>query len=282
MLFMIIESAKNEQIKNIIKLRDSAKDRKRQGLYIVEGPKMVLEAVRHNCISRIYVSESVYNELKSGVESNNNRYAGLSCDEVISAISKYTYDIVSDHVFSAITDTVNPQGMLALVPVNDTMPECIVSENTHKDTLRLLILEDVQDPGNLGTIFRTAEAACFDAIVMTKGCVSAYNPKVVRSTMGAILRLPFAYVENTKEAIDLCKKEGVKVYATALSGKDIREMTYDKRSAFIVGNESRGISKDTLMECDELIRIPMNPVSESLNAAVAAGIVMYDSVLTII
>ena len=279
---MIIESVKNEQIKNIIKLRDSAKDRKRQGLYIIEGPKMVLEAAHHNCVSRIYISESVYNDLTNGTENNNNRYGGLTSAEVMDVISNYTYDIVSDHVFSVMTDTVNPQGMLALVPVNDMTPDSIINKNTQKDNLRLLILEDVQDPGNLGTIFRTAEAAHFDGIIMTKGCVSAYNPKVVRSTMGAILRLPFSYVDNTKEALELCKKEGVRVYATALSGKDIREVSYDNKSVFIIGNESRGISSDTLLESDELIKIPMNPVSESLNAAVAAGIIMYDSVLTFI
>ncbi len=279
---MIIESVKNEQIRNIIKLRDSAKDRKRQGLYIVEGPKMVLEAVRHKCISRIYISESVYNELVSGVSNDNNRYGGLACEEVIDKISEYTYDIVSDHVFSAMTDTVNPQGMLALVPVSDVTAESIVAEGIRKDNFRLLILEDVQDPGNLGTIFRTAEAACFDGIIMTKGCVSAYNPKVVRSTMGAMLRLSFSYVDDIREALELCKKESIRVYATALSGKDIREVSYENKSAFIIGNESRGISKSTLQRSDELIRIPMNPVSESLNAAVAAGIIMYDSVLTFI
>ncbi len=290
----MIESRTNENIKNIIKLRDNGKERKKQEMYIVEGPKMVLEAVRLGKAQHVYISQTAYEGI-SGKESRpgmaaGNRYAGYDESEALKMIKSTNYDIVSDTVFGALTDTVTPQGMLALVRMNGSGINDVINspygirhycnEKCCMNITRLLILCDVQDPGNLGTIMRTAEAAGFGGILMTKGTVSAYNPKVVRSTMGAVLRLPFAYADNISDIIDACKKNGIKVYAAALDGSDLRNIDFAPRSAIIIGNESRGIDKDTLDMCDENIFIPMNPASESLNAAVAAGIVMYQSTLT--
>lgn len=290
----MIESRTNEHIKNIIKLRDNQKERKKQSMYIVEGPKMVLEAIRLGKAHHVYISKTVYDsisekEIRSD-KAAGNRYAGYAESDVLKMVESTDYDIVSDAVFGVLTDTVTPQGMLALVHMNILDVNDVINspygirhycnEVCCMNIARLLILCDVQDPGNLGTIMRTAEAAGFNGILMTKGTVSAYNPKVVRSTMGAVLRLPFSYADNISYIIDECKKCGIKVYGAALSGNDFRNIDFEPRSAIIIGNESRGIDEDTLDMCDENIYIPMNPAAESLNAAVAAGIVMYQSSLT--
>lgn len=290
----MIESRSNEHIKNIIKLRDNQKERKKQKMYIVEGPKMVLEAIRLGKACHVYVSKTVYDSISetkgSLKKAAGNRYAGYNESDVLKMVESTDYDIVSDEVFGILTDTVTPQGMLALVHMNNLSINNVI--NSHygikhycnevccMSITRLLILCDVQDPGNLGTIMRTAEAAGFNGILMTKGTVSAYNPKVVRSTMGAVLRLPFAYACNISDIISECKKCGIKVYGAALSGNDLRNIDFEPRSAIIIGNESRGIDEDTLDMCDDKIYIPMNPAAESLNAAAAAGIIMYQSSLT--
>ncbi len=283
----MIESRNNDNIKNIIKLRENARERRKQGTYIVEGPKMVLEAIRLGMAKHVYISASAYDELSEKDNSDklicSNRYAGYDKQEVVEMLNGVRFDIVSDALFGMLTDTVTPQGMLAPVSMSAyTINDIIRSSYGTKgyDTVRLLILCDLQDPGNLGTIMRTAEAAGFDGILMTKGTVSAYNPKAVRSTMGAVMRIPFAYDDNISDIIDACHNDNVNVYATALCGTDLREFEFDARCAIVIGNESRGIDKAVLDMCDESIQIPMNPAAESLNASVAAGIVMYQSTLT--
>lgn len=242
------------------------------------------------CIFPKQYTDSISEKEIRSDKAAGNRYAGYAESDVLKMVESTDYDIVSDAVFGVLTDTVTPQGMLALVHMNILDVNDVINspygirhycnEVCCMNIARLLILCDVQDPGNLGTIMRTAEAAGFNGILMTKGTVSAYNPKVVRSTMGAVLRLPFSYADNISYIIDECKKCGIKVYGAALSGNDFRNIDFEPRSAIIIGNESRGIDEDTLDMCDENIYIPMNPAAESLNAAVAAGIVMYQSTLT--
>ena len=140
-----------------------------------------------------------------------------------------------------------------------------------------MLLEDLRDPGNLGTIIRTAEGAGMDAVIMSKETVDLFNPKVVRSTMGSIFRVPFFYVEDMMQTVKELQGKGVSVVATDLQGKnDYDGERYPDKTAIVIGNEAKGISVEMRESADILIKIPMCGQLESLNASVAAGIMMYE------
>ena len=144
--------------------------------------------------------------------------------------------------------------------------------------LKLLVLETIQDPGNLGTMIRTAEGAGFDAVIADEKTVDVYNPKVTRSTMGSIFRVPIFYASDALSAVDLLKRENVTVYAAHLNAKsDYRVEKYAERLAFLIGNEGAGLSERVTKEADRLLKIPMKGKLESLNAAIAAAILMYST-----
>ena len=141
-----------------------------------------------------------------------------------------------------------------------------------------MVLEDLQDPGNAGTIFRTAEGAGVDGIFLTRTCVDITNPKVIRSTMGSIYRMPFLYVESVVSLKEQLEKHHIRLFAAHLQGRNI----YDKEdyvggTAFLIGNEGKGLTDQASQAADCLIRIPMKGQVESLNAAMAAGILMYEA-----
>lgn len=258
--------------KDVLKLLKSSKDRKKQGRYIVEGTKMTVEAIKLNIVCKIFISQKWWDEY---IEEKKS-FGKYSSEELEELVKRCDYDILCDKSFDEMVQTVTPQGIMAVVKRNDKSTDEIVA-GIHKEHLRFLILENLQDPGNLGTIIRTAEAAGYDGILMNKGTVDIYNPKVVRATMGAIFRVPFAYAQETKEMIDVCRRHGITVYGAALDGEDIRREKYGERIAFVIGNEANGITKETLLCCDRNVRIPMAGNVESLNAAVAAGLLMYIS-----
>ena len=142
----------------------------------------------------------------------------------------------------------------------------------------MLVLENIQDPGNLGTIFRTAEAAGATGIVLSKDCVDLYNPKVIRSTMGAIFRIPFIYTDDLIGTIDELKREGITVYAAHLKGENSYDMEdYKTACAFLIGNEGNGLPEETAACADRKILIPMEGGAESLNAAVASAVLMFEA-----
>lgn len=279
----MIESQNNAQVKNVAKLLKSPKDRKKQRSYIIEGPKMVLEAVREGVVSKVYISETMNNILNGtqwDAEYNNNRLAHMSSKEACGMINGSDHEVVKDNVFAVMCDTVVPQGMVAVasMPVMDI--DDIMSASAGKTARRYIVLENLQDPGNLGTIFRTAEAAGFDGVLMNRGTVDVYNPKVVRSTMGAVLRVSHAYCDSIGTIIDKCRNAGISLMGAALDGTDMRQTDYPDGLAVLIGNESNGLSDEALSGCNMKVRIPMAGKTESLNAAVAAGVLMYMSSLS--
>ena len=148
-----------------------------------------------------------------------------------------------------------------------------------QEPFSLLILDGLQDPGNLGTLVRAGEGAGISGIIMSENTVDIYNPKVIRSTMGSIFRVPFIYVKDLKEVIDKLNSKGISVYASSLEGAiEYDRPDYKKDTAFIIGNEAAGISKEILEMADKKIKIPMLGEVESLNAAVAGSILMYEAV----
>lgn len=277
----MIESSGNSQIKSITKLLKSRSERRKQDSYVVEGPKMVLEAASFGMIRKVYIADSMWKALSeddSAFLACSNRLPGHTAAEALEAVTSYEYEIVADRIFEDMSDTVTPQGILAIAPMK--LYEMSGLPGIGNDCrARWLMLENVQDPGNLGTIIRTAEAAGFDAVLMNKGTVDIYNPKVVRATMGAVFRMPFVYAGDICSIINECHSNGMTVAGASLAGKDIRNVIYPSRLAIIIGNESKGMTDEAEAMCDELYKLPMYGQAESLNASVAAGVLMYLSIL---
>ena len=171
------------------------------------------------------------------------------------------------------------KGFLSQVERNLTSPSVSTLEDIlEAEDAHLLVLDNLQDPGNLGTILRTAEGAGVTGIIISKESVDIYNPKVIRSTMGSIYRVPFVYVEDLKEAIAKVKAHGIFTYAAHLDGKNSYDKEdYTKKTAFLIGNEGNGLRKEIADLADTWIRIPMQGQVESLNAAIATSVLMFET-----
>ncbi len=276
----IISSKDNKKIKYLRSLLEKGSARKKNRQFIVEGIKLVDEALVYGKVCEIILSESLYKEIILGGLIKNALLADNGKNLIAYVNEANSTTVVSDAVFKTVSETINPQGVVAIV----TMPEYeILNEEflaqTYNKTgkIKLLILEDTADPGNLGTIMRTAEAAGVTGVIMGRGTVDIFNPKAVRSTMGSIFRLPFIYVEDVRETIRELKKYGISFYAAHLKGKQsYKDVKYSDKAGILIGNEARGLSPETAELADIYIIIPMQGKVESLNAAVAAALMMYE------
>lgn len=255
----VITSKDNEIIKNIKKLKDK-KFREQEHKYIIEGIKLIEEAVKESAkINTVVVCEDcVKNE---EIDS-----------KLLYEVAKYNCIYVSERVFSLLTDVKNPQGILAVIE-KEAQSELI---DYNEDLI--VVLDKVQDPGNLGTILRTVDSIGLKQIIVAEGSGDIFNPKVVRSTMGAIFRVKVKISQDIQKTIAEIKKHKFKVISTSLAtDKSIYDIKYEK-SAIIIGNEANGVSKELQDASDELVKIPMLGNTESLNASVATGIVLYEYV----
>lgn len=255
---MVITSSTNKQVKNVMHLMTKASARREQKLFVVEGIKMFLETPAKD-IEKVYISEKC---LKENID-------------IAEKIKSYSYEVVKDSVFKEMSGTVTPQGIMALVKQKEYNIEEII-DKTKKQVY--IVLEGLQDPGNMGTIIRTAEGAGVAGIIMDRNTVDVYNPKVIRSTMGSIFRVPFVITENLIETIEVLQKNGIIVYAAHLKGKIYYDETnFKESSAILIGNEGNGLSDEISEKADRKIKIPMCGKVESLNASVAAAILMYEA-----
>ncbi len=208
-------------------------------------------------IDRIYVSESF---LKT--EAHRKELEG------------HTFEVLSDPVFLRVSDTKTPQGILCLMKMPDYSLESFLKEPGGL----WLILENIQDPGNLGTMFRTGEGAGIRGIIMDEHTADIYNPKTIRSTMGAVYRVPFFVTGDLAETIRHLKDHQIRVYAAHLEGSVFYdEPDYRRGTAFLIGNEGNGLTEPIAAAADSYVKIPMGGQLESLNAAMAAGILMYEA-----
>ena len=254
---VLISSTNNPQIKNLALLQKKAKARKEQGLFVVEGIKMLKEAMDAGLLNKIYMSESFYHDKP----------------EASGTFKEYEYEIVTDSVLKQVSDTMTPQGIMGTVK----MPTYDINWMIDKDDAFILLLEDIRDPGNLGTIIRTAEGAGVTGIILNASCADILQPKVVRSTMGSIYRVPFYEEADFIGALSWLRLEGFKLFAAHLSG-----ISYDTEGSFLgrcgilIGNEAAGLSWEAASLANNLIKIPMEGKVESLNAAVASAILMYE------
>lgn len=251
----MITSTDNKRIKNVTALLEKAKARKEQDAFVIEGIKLFEEAPEDS-ILEVFVSES---------------YKGPR-----GKLDKMPFEVVKDEVFRKMTDTLTPQGILCVVKKRHYSLSDILK--SQKNAPCFLVLETLQDPGNLGTIMRTAEGAGITAVVMSADTVDIYNPKTVRSTMGSIFRVPFVYTEDLEGSIKTLKNAGVQCYAAHLKGeKSCFQHDYTKPTAFFIGNEGNGLTDKTAALADTYIKIPMEGKLESLNAGVSAAILMYET-----
>lgn len=254
-----IASKDNELIKHIRKLKDK-KYRDESNEYVVEGVKLVEEAVKENAkIKQIIVCEDTTRTYEIPTH-------------IMLEIAKYECIYVSDKIFNIITQVTNPQGIMAIIEKN--------AQDTQIDYTQDIIvaLDDVQDPGNLGTILRTVDSIGLNQIIVSKGTADAFNSKVVRSTMGAIFRIKIIEVENLAQAIKEMRKHHFKLMVTSLQTENsIYDIDFNKK-IIVIGNEANGVSKEIQDMADEKAKIPMLGRTESLNASVAAGVVMYEYV----
>lgn len=280
------------------KLRKSASFRREEGLFPVEGIRMVREIPKDRLVQLFY-TEKAYE--KYGEEIDH------IVDDDKAAVSEYFNDamadntmpqLVSDACMKKMSDTETPQGILAAVKMKYFSLEDILTvgedENAaankreadnknHDDHTAgcneplILILEKLQDPGNLGTIIRSSEAAGVTGIIVSRDCADIYNPKTIRSTMGALFRMKMYISDDLPSDIEILKERGVKVYAMHLSGSEFYEKDFTKATAFLIGNEGNGLSPEVSAAADELMRIPMMGKVESLNAAISATVVSYEA-----
>lgn len=249
----MITSKTNPKIKNLIKCMKSGKERKKQDIFLVEGIRMFSEIPDFLHVET-FVTEEFYNGYPDFFDN-------------------IAYELVSEQVMDTISDTKTPQGVVSLVK----RQHYTVKEVCGKDNSLIMALENLQDPGNLGTIIRTAEGAGVTGILMSQNTVDVYNPKVVRATMGSIFRIPFCYVENLTETVGNLKQQNFMVYSAHLQGTIFYDYDYQKPTIFCIGNEGKGLSKELSEAANYKIKIPMRGKVESLNAATASTVLMYEA-----
>lgn len=255
----VITSKENETVKTIKKLKDK-KYRDETGLYIIEGIKMLEEAIEEKArIRKIIICEEC---LKAGDLEQ----------KVLYEIAKYNCIYVNSKVFNSLTDVVAPQGIMAVIE----KPNKDIKIKYDQDII--LALDGIQDPGNLGTILRTADSVNLKQIIVTKNTADSYNSKVVRSTMGAILRIKIIETDDLAKTLKEAKKNKFKIVATSLdTNNSIYDIDYNKK-VIVIGNEANGVSKEIQELADNKVKIPMLGKTESLNASVATGIILYEYV----
>lgn len=249
-----IQSRQNAALKHLTRLGRERKYRRSTGEMLCEGEKMLEEALRSGAVLKTVLARRGWeSEMLREAES---RGAALYCAE--------------DALFRLASEVESPQNVI----FSCMQPQWDAAALDGKE--QVLLLDGLQDPGNLGTILRTAEAFALGAVVLCEGCADPFSPKVVRSTMGAVFRLPCVQLP-LKEALDLLKTAGLPVYATALHEDSVPLSAVSlSRAAVIIGSEGRGVSDSALRLSDKRVIIPMRGRAESLNAGVAAAIVIYE------
>lgn len=250
-----VSSLKNPVVQAARALRD-ARERARQGAFLLDGEHMVSEALSMcpDRVSALFVDEA-----------RLEAYAGMA----VLAPQADCYAVPA-HVLAAISQVKTPQGIAAVC----AMPPSPAPEEMGE---RLILLENVQDPGNVGTVLRTLDAAGFDGCILTPGCADPFGPKALRATMGSVFRVPLCSARDAAETVRLLNAQGYATLAAALDGEDFyRRAPLPRRLCVLIGNEGAGLTKQAQSACTHRFRLPMRGGAESLNAAVAAAVMMYD------
>ena len=251
----MITSADNARIKEVIRLNTKSKERRERGLFVAEGRKLFLETP-DDLKEQIFVSSSF----------------AVREQELL---RDYRYEVVDDRLFVKMCDTQTPQGILTVARMPHYRREELLQGT---DAPLLLLLEDLQDPGNIGTILRTAEAAGVSGVFLSGKCADPFQPKVIRATMGSVFRVPFCVEQDLCSTAAWLREKQIRLYAAALEGSESFFCnSYTEACAFLIGNEGSGLSPALVKSADQCVRIPMSGRVESLNAAVAAAVFLYEA-----
>lgn len=262
---MIVEisSAENAVIKHIKQLsRRKYRDKHKE--YMIEGVRILCDALENK------------QKIKYAVFCDA-LYRAADGENLLNQLAEQGVKVyrTTEKLYGEIAETESPQGIMAILP----RKEIGLEQLTKKKGSFFIVIDQVQDPGNLGTIIRTADSAGVDAILLTKGCVDLYNPKTIRATMGSIFHLPILMLEDSQEGISFLKNNQIKILTTSLNAVSYHyEIDYQQNVAIVVGNEANGVSYTWMDSADVLIKIPIQGKAESLNVSVAASIVLYEAV----
>ncbi|MFA5524192.1 MAG: RNA methyltransferase [Tissierellales bacterium] len=257
----MITSSSNFIIKEV-KALHRKKERWTKKSFFVEGIRAVKDCIDSNA----NISSLVYSDMLSSINGGKELFNELD-------LGKYKTNYISDKLFAEISDTEKPQGILAVVHYDLKKIDDIVRKNENF----IILLDRVQDPGNMGTIIRTADAFGSNGIIVTEGCVDIFNPKTIRATMGSIFHIPIVHYKNANEAIKDLRARDITVISTSLDAKAYSfDVDFKRDFALVIGNEASGVSDEVIDDSDMLIKIPMPGKSESLNAAIASSVIMYE------
>lgn len=252
-----IESRDNKWVKRLNGLKIK-KNRDKEGIFVAEGLRFISEVPADWAVEAYAVSESFADENDVSVYEKK---AEVIC--------------LPDALFASVCDTENPQGILAVCKKLDADMAQVFA----KETPFLILAEELNDPGNLGTVIRTADACGADGVFLSKGSVDLYNPKVLRSTMGSMFHVPVFQNIDLQEISAKLKENQIPLYAAHLKGDTYPYgLNLAESCAFLIGNEARGLSDAAAALCDRWVKIPMPGQAESLNASIAAGVLMYEVV----
>ena len=256
-----ITSKDNPKYKMLSALMSSKKERAAQGQFVAEGLRLVLDAVKSGIVPvSVFSSESFAAKFPEKLE-------------VICKGCKNCY-VITDALAEKISDTKTPQGVFAVFNTLD--------KNLNIDTIynngHFIFIVSLQDPGNVGTIIRTAEAMGLSGVIVTSDCPDVYSPKVLRSTMGSAFRIPIAVCADAVDTLQLLHDKGFVTYAAVLNEKSLKlgEFDFPDKAVALIGNEANGLAEEVSNRCTNTLMIPMKGNAESLNAASAANIIMWE------
>ena len=262
---LFISSKDNPKIKRLIKLLGSKKERREQRLFVAEGMRSCVDAVHEYLAGRLEIEALFY--VKEAAES----FAGKLDVAAFSSLDEKRVIEIPMDLAQKVSDEGSSQGAFVVARfVDKPLPDVLVGR-------KYLILEHLQDPGNLGTVLRTADAVGVDGVVLTGNCTELYNPKVVRSTMGSLSRVTIYNENDLDRVVSVLKASGHTVIASVVrDGVLLSGYSFPSRCAVIIGNEGNGLSDNAIISSDERVTIDMHGFAESLNASVAAAVFLWE------
>lgn len=288
----LITSVNNQRVKEVANLKQK-KYRTESGTFFAEGLRAVQEAVQYADVTELFYTEAEAGRLdevlkaagnvpadtkeKSGNMNNvnhNNAGTAKKRNEAANGIRMYQVD---EKVMAKLSDTKAPQGVLAVICTPEQNLRQLRPGTASDNNAPVIILDRVQDPGNLGTIIRTADAVGALGLILLEGCVDAYSPKVVRASMGSLFHLPVVQDVTAEEALTWCYRNGYEPAATALkNAQNVYKADISKKMAFLFGNEANGVAEELQAAAETRLFIPMTGLAESMNVAMAAGIILFE------
>lgn len=258
----IITSVNNQRVKDVANLKQK-KYRTETGAFFAEGLRAVIEAVQFADLSELFFIKTEENKLTEIIKTAEEKGVRLYC--------------VDEKVMAKLSDTKAPQGVLAVIKMPKDRLQKLRPGTVSDNNAPVVILDRVQDPGNLGTIIRTADAVGALGIILLEGCVDAFSPKVVRASMGSLFHLPVIQDVFPEEALTWCYRHGYEPAATALkNAQNMYKADLSKKMAFIFGNEANGVAEELQAAAETRLFIPMAGQAESMNVAMAAGIILFE------